>query len=307
MTSLGPGYVDLQVNGYAGVDFTSPDLTLDDIHLVTRTLAEAGIAAYCPTVITASDEVYRRNFPLLAAAMNDAEWGARILGIHLEGPSFNTGASGAHPVEHIRPPDVDAFKRWNDWADGHIVLHTLAPELPGALPYIETLTASGVVCSLGHHLADAATTRAAMNAGARICTHLGNGLPLTLHRYHNPIINQLAEPDMLVMFIPDGQHIPRNLIRLIKSTKRLDQLIVVSDCAPIAGLPPGDYMLWGKPVHLTAEKGIRIQDGEVLAGSAYNLSECMRWLQNTNLFTEDELLMIGRNNPLNLLKCDTSH
>jgi N-acetylglucosamine-6-phosphate deacetylase len=302
VSAIAPGYVDLQVNGYGGVDFTSPDLTVEDIHGVTRTLAQAGVSAYCPTVITAPDEVYRHNLPLLAEAMRDLPWGGRILGIHLEGPCFNPNAVGAHPRKQVRAPDMEAFKRWNEWADGQIVLHTLAPELPGAISYIEALASEGVVCSLGHHLADANTTRTAMRAGARICTHLGNGVPITLHRYCNPIIDQLAEPEMQVMFIPDGQHIPLNLIRLIRSAKRTDQLIAVSDCAPIAGMPPGEYTLWGKPVRMTDDRGIRQQDGESLAGSAWNLAECMRWLRDTALFSETELMALGRNNALRLLQ-----
>lgn len=301
MRPVPSGYVDLQVNGYGGVDFTSPDLTLEQIHDVTRALAAVGVAAYCPTVITAPEEIYRRNFPLIARAMRDPQWGDALLGIHLEGPFFTLAAAGAHPQDALRDPDAEAFRRWNEWAEGRIVLFTLAPERPGAIPLIKALTTQGIVCSLGHHLAGTDTIRRAVQAGACCCTHLGNGVPLELHRHCNPVIDQLAEPDLQAMFIPDGQHVPLNLIRLMKSAKRINQLIAVSDCAPIAGLPPGTYRLWGEPVQLTAERGVRLRDSEVLAGSAWHLSDCVQWLRETRLFTEDELMDMGRHNPLRLL------
>ena len=295
------GWIDLQVNGFLGVDFTKPGLSVEDVHSVSRHLVEQGVGAYCPTLITAPEEYYQENLPVLAEAMEDQEWGQHLLGIHLEGPSFNLKCSGAHPEAYIRDPDLEAFRRWNAWADGKIILHTLAPELPGAISYIEALSAEGVVMSLGHHLADAETTRQAIQAGARVCTHLGNGIPNTLDRHHNPIIDQLAEPEMEVMFIPDGFHLPVNVIKLIRGMKDISQCIAVSDAAPIAGLASGNYNLWTKNVVLTPEGCIRQQDGSSLAGSSRNMTECMNFLKSTGIFSTEELNAAGRDNALRLL------
>ncbi|WFB36754.1 N-acetylglucosamine-6-phosphate deacetylase [Kiritimatiellota bacterium B12222] len=296
-----PGFVDLQVNGYGGIDFTAPGLTVEAVHEVTRMLCERGTIAYCPTLITASEELYRENLPVVAAAMRDPQWGASILGIHLEGPCFAMASSGAHPREHIQDPDYEAFRRWNGWAEGKIVLHTVAPELPGALGYIERLNKEGVCVSLGHHMADSDTITAAMKVGARICTHLGNGIPNQLNRHHNPILDQLTEDEMAVMFIPDGHHIPESLIKLITRMKSVEQCIAVSDSAPIAGLAPGAYTLWGKDVVLEASGLLQRADGDSLAGSSCCLLECMNVLARLGWFTEEALWTMGFVNPLALL------
>lgn len=299
MTELGPGWVDLQVNGFKGVDFSAPGLSVEAVESVGIELAGRGIAAYCPTVITAPEAVYEANLRTLARAIDGGLSGARILGIHLEGPFFNLDCSGAHPRAHIALPDLERFQRWQEYAGGHIVLHTLAPELEGAAAYIEAVADSGVTVSLGHHLAGPKAIRAAMDAGARACTHLGNGIPATVDRHSNPIIDQLAESELEVMFIPDGHHLPPNLIRLIRAM-RGRRCIAVSDCAPIAGLPEGTYTLWGTEVVLK-EGLIRRLDGFSLAGSSLSLDACMEHLRGLELFTAAELQDVGRQNALRLL------
>lgn len=297
----GPGFVDLQVNGYGGIDFTAPGLTVEDVHSVTRMLIQRGTAAYCPTLITADEELYRENLPVIADAMRDPEWGGFLLGIHLEGPFFARASSGAHPREHLKEPDYEAFSRWNAWAEGHIVLHTVAPELPGGIPYIKRLTAEGVVVSLGHHMADCTHIREAIHAGARVCTHLGNGVPNQLHRYHNPIIDQLTEDQLAVMFIPDGHHIPDSLIKLITRIKSLTQCVAVSDSAPVAGLEPGTYPLWGMEVVLDETGLLQRADGFSLAGSSCTLLQCMNVLAALGWFSENDLWAMGFYNPFKLI------
>lgn len=301
MNHLGPGFVDLQVNGYGGIDFTAPGLTVEAVHEVSRMLLSRGTVAYCPTLITAGEDLYRENLPVIAEAMQDPEWGKCLLGIHLEGPCFALPSSGAHPREHIKNPDIDAFLRWNEWAEGNIVIHTVAPELPGGIAYIKRLTAEGVQVSLGHHMADRQTLRAAIDAGATICTHLGNGIPNQLHRYNNPIIDQLADDSLAAMFIPDSHHIPDTLIKLITRMKRLDQCIAVSDSAPVAGMEPGTYPLWGMDVTLDESGLLQRADGFCLAGSAYTLMQCMNVLADLGWFEESALWDMGFHNPLKRL------
>ncbi|MDF3128753.1 N-acetylglucosamine-6-phosphate deacetylase [Kiritimatiellaeota bacterium B1221] len=294
----GPGFVDLQVNGYGGIDFSAPGLTLEAVHEVSQSLLTAGTVAYCPTLITASEEVYRENLRVIAEAMRDSERGQCLLGIHLEGPCFALASAGAHPREHIRDPDVDAFLKWNEWAEGNIVLHTVAPELPGGLDYIRRLCAEGVQVSLGHHMAGREVIQAAIDAGATLCTHLGNGIPNELHRYNNPILDQLANDGLAAMFIPDGHHIPETLIQCITRMKKVEQCIAVSDSAPIAGLDPGAYPLWGMDVILDETGLLQRADGTCLAGSAYTLMQCMNVLADMGSFDESALWDMGLHNPL---------
>lgn len=299
--SKSAGWVDLQVNGFLGIDFSLPGLEVADVHRVTTELRERGISSYCPTVISSEEAVYRANLPVIARAMRERESRESILGIHLEGPFLNPRCSGAHPRHCLREPEIDSFQRWNDLTGGSVVLCTLAPELPGAHDFIEAVSAGGVTVSVGHSLAGAEDLRAAVRCGARSVTHLGNGIPLTVARHANPIINQLAETELSVMMIPDGTHLPVNVVKLIRGMRPVRGIVATSDCSPVAGLPPGTYQLWGKPVTLTTRGQVLQSDGESLAGSARHLGECMEWLGQQGLFTEAELLAIGRTNALELI------
>ena len=237
MTGTGRGFVDLQVNGYAGVNFSSDTLTLAEVLSVTQLLARRGTQAFCPTVITAPPAVYRHALPVLAEAIRDPRSQGRLLGIHLEGPfiSPEDGAVGAHPVEFVRlpsPADFDALYRL---ADGQITLLTLAPELPGALELIRHVVGLGVVVSIGHTLADGPVVRAAVEAGVRLSTHLGNGCPNLLHRHHNPIWPQLAAGELSAMLITDGHHLPPEVIAAFLAAKGPGRILVTSDAAPAAG------------------------------------------------------------------------
>src|ERR1035437_2937030 len=173
------GFIDIQLNGFKGVNFSSPGLTLDQVRMATRELVKAGTAAYCPTVITSSLDKFKHTLPVLAAAMRDKEMKPLLLGIHMEGPFISPieGARGARPPEHIIKPDVEIFKRFQEWAAGNVVLLTLAPEVEGAMALIRYASENGTVVSMGHHLAEDAAMEEAVHAGARACTHLGNGMP----------------------------------------------------------------------------------------------------------------------------------
>src|SRR5687768_13397934 len=154
--ALRKGFVDLQVNGYLGIDFSSPDLTRDDIHNITAALIRSGTIAYCATLITTDLAVYHRNFPLLARTMEEPGVKGHLLGIHLEGPYISPleGARGAHLPQWIRKPDTEEFHRLQELAEGHIVILTLAPEVEGALELISSVKKhSQTRIAVGHHLA----------------------------------------------------------------------------------------------------------------------------------------------------------
>lgn len=298
------GFVDLQNNGWMGTDFTEPGLTVERIKEITRDFVSRGTIAYCPTIYTGRTEVYKKNFRVIAEAMNDTEIGGRILGIHLEGPfiSAESGAVGAQPKELVLKPDVQAFDQFQEWAEGNIKILTVAPELPGCEAVIRHAAENGVVISMGHHLASDEEMTRAVKAGARLCTHLGNGIPNEIHRHNNPLWWQLACDDVSGMFITDGHHLPADFIKVALRAKTVDRFIVTSDASPLAGMPPGRYKL-PRGLEIVVEKTGRIycEQTKGLAGSHSTMIECMNYLASLNLLSEDELWQVGLYNPLRVL------
>lgn len=297
------GFVDLQVNGYQGVDFSRPGLRLAQVTRVTEELRVRGTIAYCPTVITSSMETYRSNLPILAAACRNEEWGPCLPGIHLEGPfiSPEDGARGAHPKEFVTPPDIDQLKELIELAEHQVCLVTLAPELPGADELIGFLKDSGIVVSLGHHLASEEAIVRACEQGATAVTHLGNGIPNLLPRHPNPVWSQLAQESLQIMLITDGHHLPESFIRVVASVKGSKGLIVVSDAAPIAGYSPGRYSTLGQKVILEESGRLWNPKGEHLVGSSASMLDCMNFLARLEIFSEEELIEVGHENPLKLI------
>lgn len=294
---IASGFVDLQVNGWAGTSFSDPDLTPDQVAQAACALAVRGTLAFCPTVITSSPETYRRVLPVLARAVENDP---RLLGIHLEGPfiSPEDGALGAHPREHVRLPSIGLFEEYYALAGGQIVLLTLAPELPGAPALIRRAVELGVAVSLGHTLADAAAIRAAVEAGATLSTHLGNGCPNWVHRHENPIWPQLAARELAAMLITDGHHLPPSVIAAFLAAKGPEKVIITSDAAPAAGLPPGDYAFFGTRARLEPSGRLRNLERDTLAGSSAAMLDCMNFLAGLGLLSEADLWRAGRDYPL---------
>ncbi len=298
------GFVDLQVNGYMGVDFSATSLERDDIHRLTQVLAANGTIGYCATLITSGMDVYERNLRLLAEAAAEPGIKGRLLGIHLEGPYLSPadGARGAHSADKMRRPSHEEFDRLQEWADGRIVLLTLAPELDGALQLIRHVRARyETVVSIGHHLAPKEVISRAVDAGATLSTHLGNGCPNLLHRHDNILVHQFAHDGLTAGLITDGHHLPEDLVRMAFRCKGPERIFVVSDSAPIAGYPPGIYQTLDHKVRLT-ESG-RVEDvyAQHFVGSGCNMAQCMRWLRSLAFLSDDELWKVGLENPLAIL------
>ena len=299
-----PGFIDVQVNGYLGIDFSSPGLSTEDVHRVTEALARDGTAGYCATIITSPPELYRVNLPVLARAMREDGSRGRLLGIHIEGPFISPvdGARGAHAAAHCRKPDPAEFDRMQEWADGNIVLLTMAPELDGGLAMIERVRKRGgtAVC-LGHHLASRRVIKEAVLAGAAASTHLGNGCPNTIPRHDNVLFHQLAEPGLLAGLITDGHHLPEDFIRVACKCKGPEGVFIVSDAAPVAGLPPGVYDTLGNRVRLTETGRVESMDGPFFVGSGLNLPACVKHLRSLGIWSEDQILRVARDNALRLI------
>ena len=302
--ALRKGFVDLQVNGYLGIDFSSPALTREDIHKITAALVRSGTLAYCATLITADLAIYQRNFPLLARTMEEPGVKGHLLGIHLEGPYISPfeGARGAHLPQWIRKPDPEEFRRLQDWADGRIVILTLAPEVEGGLELISYIKKHYQTrIAVGHHLATSEILRRAAGLGASLITHLGNGCPNMLPRHENVLVHQLINDSLTAGIITDGNHIPPEFIRIVFRCKEVGRVFVVSDSAPIAGFEPGIYETLGNEVRLTKTGRIESLHATHLVGSGCNMAQCMRYLLSLGFLEEDELWQVGFDNPLAIL------
>lgn len=301
LSEVPAGWVDLQVNGYGGVDFSKPGLTIAEIRRVTRELVQRGTAAYCPTVVTSELPAYEATLPVLAAAMDEPDLRPHLLGIHLEGPFLSAGARGAHQEPLLRRPDAALFDHWMKLACGRMVMLTLAPELDGAEALTGHVARQGVVVSLGHHMADREAIERAARAGATCCTHVGNGIANLLPRHPNPIWAQLADDRLTAMLITDGFHLPAEFVRVALRAKGIHNAVVTSDSAPIAGLPPGEYHFAGGAVISEPGGRITVKGGDSLAGSSATMADCIQWLRSLDCLSEEDLRAVGRLNPLRVL------
>jgi len=267
---IAPGFIDLQVNGFFGVDYNSPTTPHDEIARSIRVMFATGVTRFFPTVITGSPENMAGCLANLAGARERLSEGAAMEAFHVEGPfiSPEDGPRGAHPREWVRAPDVDEFHRMQDAARGLIRLVTLSPEWPQATHFIEQVVREGVAVSIGHTQASAAQLEAAVNAGGTLSTHLGNGAHAMLPRHPNYIWEQLAEDRLAASFIVDGIHLGRAFLRTAIRAKGAERAILVTDAVAPAGCAPGGYTIGGMAVELHGDGSVRLRDGERLAGSA---------------------------------------
>ena len=270
---IAPGFIDNQVNGYAGVSFAfgGSDLTVEGVVKATKALWIEGVTTYLPTLTTNDKDVLKQNFKLLAEAKEKEILLGSIPGFHLEGPfiSPEDGWRGAHPLHHVRKPDWDEFMEYYNASGGNILQVTLAPETEGALDFISRCRENNIVVALGHHNASAEIITAAIDRGARIATHLGNGAANTINRHKNPFWPQLADDRLMISIIADGFHLLPEQIRVFTKVKGINNTIITSDVTSFAGLPPGEFTTSeGVTIELTPEGMLRYPEQNVLYGSA---------------------------------------
>ena len=274
-----PGLVDIQVNGFAGVDFNSPDVTPDRIRQALTALRASGVTRFLPTFITGPLD----RFAACARAINAVEDPA-IAGIHMEGPyiSPNDGPRGAHPRAHAISASRDDFNRRQDAAAGRIVLVTLAPEVPGAIDLIEYLSENDVRVAIGHSEAPPEMVRNAIRAGATLSTHLGNGCAAVMPRHPNLIWEQLAADELVASLIVDGHHLPAATVKTAIRAKSPRRTILTTDAMAAAGCPPGSYCIGDVDVDVGVDRRVSLRGTPYLAGSALTMPEA---IANTVRFT----------------------
>lgn len=298
-----PGLVDLQVNGFHGVDFNDSGLTADRVEEVLERIRATGVTRCLPTLITSAFEDFSVRARVISRVSSPA-----IAGIHMEGPylSPDDGPRGAHPRAHIRPASIDDFKRRQDAANGRIVLVTLAPEVDGAFALIEYLAASGVRVAIGHTAAAPEQIARAIAAGATLATHLGNGCAQMLPRHPNPIWELLAADTVFASFIADGHHLPPTTVKAMIRAKGVPRAILVTDAVAAAGLAPGRHTIGGVTSELSADGRVSLPGTAYLAGSVLTLD---RAIANTVRYTGlpiDDVIAMASTNPARCIGISTA-
>ena len=296
---LAPGWIDLQVNGFAGVDYNSPASSHEQIAQSIHAQFASGVTRFFPTVITASPENMIAALGNLASAKESIAHRSAMEAFHLEGPyiSPEDGPRGAHPARWVRPPDLDEFHRFQEAARGHIRLVTLAPEWPEAPHFIEKIVEKGVVASIGHTRASSSQIGDAVSAGATLSTHLGNGTDAVLPKSSNYIWDQLAEDRLAASFIVDGFHLPPSFLKAALRAKGLERSILVTDAVMPAGCPPGPYRLGEVDVELHADGSVRLAGGSRLAGSALQMDQAIANVMRTAGLSLREAVTLATRNP----------
>ncbi|MCP4975012.1 MAG: N-acetylglucosamine-6-phosphate deacetylase [Maribacter sp.] len=275
-TYIAPGLIDIQINGYLGVDFSGPDLTVEGVKKATKALWKAGVTTYFPTIITSDIKRIKKNFTVLVEARKDPDIGRSIPGFHLEGPYISpiAGFRGAHLEKYIKSPDWEEFRKIQKAANNGIKIITVAPEIEGAIPFIKKCVESGIIVSLGHHNGSAEDIQKAVDAGAKMATHLGNGCANEINRHDNPLWPQLSNDAITASIIADGFHLRREEVRTFYKAKGVEKTILVSDALDLAGLPPGEYTRGERTLLLTPNV-VKLPRENVLAGAASPISKCV--------------------------------
>jgi len=266
------GFCDLQVNGFAGIDFNDPTLDEGRVRAAAEAIERTGVTRFLATLISAPLERFSACAHVLARI--DL---AGLAGIHMEGPyiSPEDGPRGAHNRADVQTASLDDFARRQEAAGGRIKIVTVAPEVAGVLPLIEQLARDGVLVAIGHTAATSEQIRDAIAAGATLSTHLGNGCAQMLPRHPNFIWEQLAADVLTAGLIVDGHHLPPATVKAMIRAKTPERVVLVTDATTAAGQPPGDYMLGTLKVHLDENGRVAAPGQPNLAGSALSLDRAI--------------------------------
>lgn len=295
---LAPGFIDIQVNGYAGADYNDPECSLEAIERSLKAQFACGVTRLFPTVITGPEERITGALRNLARARRELGCGRAMEAFHVEGPHISPkdGPRGAHPREHVRAPSKEEFLRWQEAAEGLVRLVTVSPEWPGAAEYIEFLARQGVVVAIGHLEATAEQIEAAVSAGATLSTHLGNGAHSVLPRHPNYLWTQMAEDRLAASFICDGIHLDRGFLTVALRAKGVERSVLITDAVMPAGCEPGDYSLGEVAVRLHPEGRVTLRESGRLAGSALRMDRGIGVLMRLGgLSLRDAVTMATRN------------
>ena len=269
-----PLLIDLHIHGYAGADADSAEPA--ELKRMARALLRQGVGAFCPTTMTLPEARLAAVCRCVGAYGKEKHPGARVLGVHLEGPFLARERRGSHDEALLRNPDPELLERLQKAGEGAVRLMTLAPELPGALALIQAAVKQGVRVSLGHTQADYDTAQAALRAGAAQCTHLFNAMTPFGHRAPGVVGAAFDVPGTRVELICDGIHVHPAMVRAMFRLFGPERVLMVSDALPAAGLPEGTYRLGSQEITVHHGRAVLSGKPETLAGAVCSLMEGLR-------------------------------
>ena len=304
------GYVDLQVNGYGGVDFNADELTEQQLAGACERVRSDGTRGFYATVITAPLEKMVSRIARLAQIRRDVpEVASTMIGIHVEGPFLNPadGFIGAHPADAASTARKDAAQRLLEAGEGLVKLFTLAPEMDASGRVTRWLTDAGVVVAAGHSDATLDQLRCGIDQGLRLFTHLGNGCPALLPRHDNIVQRVLSLSDrLMVSFIADGHHVPGFALSNYIDRVPDDHVVVVTDAISAAGLGPGRYTLSGQVVYVDQDRAAWAECRTHFAGCATTLPQMAAILSDRLGVSDDRIDLWMDKNPSRLMGFSTT-
>ena len=273
-----PGFIDIQVNGFSGIDFNQPNFQGDDLVDACRDLLETGVTLFCPTLISADYDRLARNITeIRQACKKHSLVRSMVLGIHLEGPYINPadGPRGAHPRAYACHPDWTKFERLLELGQGLVRMVTLAPELPGSLTFIKKASQNGLAVGIGHCAPEPEVVDQAVAAGVGISTHLGNGTHQMLDRHQNYFQKQLAHDGLLASIICDGIHLPDYFVKNVVRAKGRAKVVLITDATAASYAPPGRYSLGDLEVEADDDGALRLAGTPYLTGSTLTMERAI--------------------------------
>ncbi len=279
---VSPGWIDLQINGGFGVDFTTDPATIWE---AGAKLPMYGVTGFLPTIITSPYNTYQRAIEAWRKGPPDGYEGARPLGLHFEGPFLNIQKKGAHNPDCIQPPDIDFIHNWS--RDHGVLLVTMAPEVPGALDLARELHSRGIILSAGHSQASLEEIKDAVEVGYTCATHLFNAMPALDHRAPGMMAAALLDRRITPSIIADGVHVHPEMVKLAWRLCGAAGLVLITDAVGALGLPPGHFLQGGMEI-VVGEDAARLTNG-TLAGSVLSLDKALR---NIMAYTGDPIEQI---------------
>lgn len=298
-------YADLQVNGYVGVDFNDPAVTVQEVNRAAAAMQADGVRFALPTVITSDVDAMCGCLGVITEAIHGDETSAAIFrGLHIEGPFLSPvkGYIGAHPVQHALASDLRVLEKLCDVAGELTRIVTLAPEVDRDGSLTKFCNERGIVVAAGHTDAQLGDLERCLDRGMKLFTHLGNGCPRLMDRHDNIIYRALSLRDRLhFSLIADSFHVPELLFQHVMSLVPIDRLLVVSDAISAAGLGPGEYQLGDRTVKIGPDKAARDASGEHFVGAASTMRDAEAWLENTLELNESERRQLLFENPMSLV------
>jgi N-acetylglucosamine-6-phosphate deacetylase len=275
---IAPGFIDIQVNGFAGIDFNHPNFSGNDLVGVCRHLLSTGVTRFCPTLITAGYKQLARNIKeIRQACQKHSLVRSMVLGIHLEGPYLNPadGPRGAHPKAHVARPDWRKFEDLLKSGNELVRMVTVAPEVAGGLAFIQKASQNGLVVGIGHCNPEPEIVDQAVRAGARISTHLGNGTHQMLARHQNYMQKQLAHDGLMASIICDGHHLPDYFVQNVVRAKGKSRVILISDATAASHAAAGRYTLGELGIEAGDDGVLRLAGTPYLSGSTLTLDRAI--------------------------------